>query len=317
MPDTLLRQWAMLRLIPRAPRKIEVKRLEWLLGEEGFDVNLRSIQRDLNTLSTRFPLHCDMRSKPFGWSWAADAVLDVPGMDPPTALTFAVAERFLNHVLPPATLRLMEPHFRQARGVLDHLDQPGMAHWPEKVRILPRGLKLLAPEVDPRVTETVYRALLSDKRLRVRYQPREAREATDYEVNPLGLVLRDAVTYLLCTLWSYDDVVQLALHRMRHAEISDQPARRPEGFDIDAYIAAGHFAALYSGEMIELEALFDADAAFHLRETRLGEDQVLTDEPDGRVRVTATVRDTGELRWWLLGFGDAVEVVRPADLLRT
>jgi hypothetical protein len=28
MPDTLLRQWAMLRLIPRAPRKIEATRLE-------------------------------------------------------------------------------------------------------------------------------------------------------------------------------------------------------------------------------------------------------------------------------------------------
>lgn len=315
MPGTLLRQWAMLRLIPRAPRKIEVKRLEWLLREEGFEVNPRSIQRDLNTLSTRFALHCDMRSKPFGWYWAADAVFDVPGMDHPTALTFALAERFLNHVLPPATLRLMEPHFRQARGVLDHLDQPGMAHWPEKVRIRPRGLKLLAPDVDPRVTDTVYQALLSDRRFHVRYQPREAREATRYEVNPLGLVLRDAVTYLVCTLWNYDDVVQLALHRMQDAKISDQQARRPDGFDLDAYIAAGQFAAPYSGEMIELEVLFAADVAFHLRETRLGEDQVLTDEPDGRVRVTATVRDTGELRWWLLGFGDAVEVVRPPGLL--
>ncbi len=67
--------------------------------------------------------------------------------------------------------------------------------------------------------------------------------------------------------------------------------------------------------MIELEALFDADAAFHLRETRLSEDQVLTDQPDGRVLVKARVRDTGELRWWLLGFGDAVEVLRPEGLI--
>lgn len=315
MADTLLRQWAMLRLIPRAPRKIDATRLERLLSEEGFAVNLRSIQRDLNTLSTRFPLHCDMRSKPFGWSWDADAVLYVPGMDPPTALTFALAERFLSHVLPPSTLRLMEPHFRQARGVLDHIDHPGMAHWPEKVRILPRGLKLLAPEIDQRIMDTVYGALLSEKRFQVRYLPRDAEEPTSYEVNPLGLVVRDAVTYLVCTLWSYDDVLQLALHRMQDAEILDKQSRRPDAFDLDAYIAAGHFAAPCSGETIELEVLFDADAAYHLRETRLSEDQVLTDQPDGRVLVKATVPDTGELRWWLLGFGKAVEILQPAGLI--
>jgi predicted DNA-binding transcriptional regulator YafY len=32
------------------------------------------------------------------------------------------------------------------------------------------------------------------------------------------------------------------------------------------------------------------------------------------VRVTATVANTPQLEWWLLGFGDAVEVVRPAVL---
>jgi predicted DNA-binding transcriptional regulator YafY len=314
MADTLLRQWAMLRLIPRAPRKIDAARLERLLFEEGFEVNLRSIQRDLNTLSTKFPLLCDMREKPYGWYWDANAVLDVPGMDPPTALTFSVAERFLNHVLPPSTLRLMEPHFRQARRVLDHMDQPGMAHWPEKVRILPRGLKLLAPEIDQEVMGVVYEALLRDRRFKARYQPRETAETT-YEVNPLGLVLRDAVTYLVCTLWNYQDVLQLALHRMTEAEILETPASRPDGFDLDAYIAAGHFACPYSGEMVRLGVLFEADAAYHLRETRLSEDQELTDQPDGRVLVKATVRDTGELRWWLLGFGEAVEVLSPEGLL--
>lgn len=314
MADTLLRQWTMLRLIPRAPRKIETADLERLLFEEGFEVTRRSIQRDLNTLSTRFPLHCDMREKPYGWCWDANAVLDVPGMDPPTALTFALAERFLNHVLPPATLRRMEPHFRQARGVLDHIDHPGLAQWPDKVRILPRGLKLLAPAIDQGVMDTVYQALLTERRFEARYRPRESAETT-YEVNPLGLVLRDAVTYLVCTLWQYDDVLQLALHRMQAAEMLDKPASRPDGFDLDAYIAAGHFASPYSGELIRLEVLFDADAAYHLRETRLSEDQALTDQPDGRVLVKATVPDTGELRWWLLGFGEAVEVVRPKDLL--
>ena len=35
-------------------------------------------------------------------------------------------------------------------------------------------------------------------------------------------------------------------------------------------------------------------------------------QADGAVMVT--VADTAELRWWLLGFGDGVEVVRPKAL---
>ena len=63
-----------------------------------------------------------------------------------------------------------------------------------------------------------------------------------------------------------------------------------------------------------LDVLFDAEAAAHLRETRLSARQTLRYCPDGRVRVTARVRDTQQLRWWLLGFGDLVEVIGPETL---
>ena len=38
-------------------------------------------------------------------------------------------------------------------------------------------------------------------------------------------------------------------------------------------------------------------------------------DPD-HVLVTATVRDTEQLRWWLLAFGDLIEVLAP-NLLRS
>jgi predicted DNA-binding transcriptional regulator YafY len=37
-------------------------------------------------------------------------------------------------------------------------------------------------------------------------------------------------------------------------------------------------------------------------------------EKDGRVLLQATVLDTLELRWWLQGFGDKVEVLAPKAL---
>jgi predicted DNA-binding transcriptional regulator YafY len=72
--------------------------------------------------------------------------------------------------------------------------------------------------------------------------------------------------------------------------------------------------ALRHRRSIRLDARFTAAAANHLHETPLAEDQRIGDEADGRVRVRATVADTPQLRWWLLGFGDAVTVQAPAEL---
>ena len=49
-------------------------------------------------------------------------------------------------------------------------------------------------------------------------------------------------------------------------------------------------------------------------DTRLSARQTLRYCPDGRIRVMATVRDTRQLWWWLLGFGDLVEVIGPEIL---
>lgn len=55
-------------------------------------------------------------------------------------------------------------------------------------------------------------------------------------------------------------------------------------------------------DLMRVEALFDASAAYYLRETKLSEDRTMKERPDGRVLVKATARDTGALRLWLLGF---------------
>jgi predicted DNA-binding transcriptional regulator YafY len=66
---------------------------------------------------------------------------------------------------------------------------------------------------------------------------------------------------------------------------------------------------------IKLILRMEAPAAEHLHETPLSEDQVITrDKREGWVRISATVHDTSQLRWWVLGFGDQAEVVVPAPL---
>jgi predicted DNA-binding transcriptional regulator YafY len=132
-------------------------------------------------------------------------------------------------------------------------------------------------------------------------------------VNPLGLVVRGNLLYLVCTLWDYQDLRQLALHRVLTASPTDKPVTRPDGFNLDEYIQSGEFQYPV-GPPIQLKAKFSRAAAAHLVETPLSDDQVIESLDADHVCVTATVRDTAQLDWWLLGFGSGVLVLAPPAL---
>ena len=133
-------------------------------------------------------------------------------------------------------------------------------------------------------------------------------------VNPLALVIKDDVFYLVATLWGYHDVRQLALHRMTSARQLDEQVESSVPFSLRDYVEQDGFAYRASPEEIKLKALFDADAARHLLERRLSPSQKARVTRDGRIMLEAQVPDTQELRWWLLGFGAQVEVRGPASL---
>ncbi len=171
----------------------------------------------------------------------------------------------------------------------------------------------MAPEIRPEVLEVVYEALLRECRFRARYRKRGESEIKEYEVSPLGLAFQDQLIYLVATLWDYADPLLLLLHRMEAAELLEKVIVPPKGFDFHRYVEAElHFP---EGERpLRLTVLLEAQAAAHLAETPLSNDQELSEQPDGRLLVRATVADTAQLRWWLQGFGDKVEVVKPKGL---
>lgn len=310
MLDTVFRQIEILRMIPRHPRKIAVTEIHRQLIRDDYEITIRSIQRDLQSLTVRFAITGD-EAKPQGWSWIGEPIM-IPTLDPQTALTFNLVEHFLKPILPKATISFMEPHFKSARGVLASTRK--LEAWPEKVRILPRGLSLQPPRINADVQSVIYEALFAERKVHMKYSPRGEQKTKEYTVNPLGLVVRDQVIYLVCTLWDYEDVIQLALHRVKEAGLLDDSAPQPKGFSLDAYIREGAFGYKVSETPIRLRALFDEGAALHLHETPLSKDQTLTPQADGQELLEAMVLDTSELRWWLLGFGSGVEILEPKDL---
>ena len=311
--ETLRRQWALLMAIPAHPNSLSTHELHERMRDEKFDVNIRTIQRDLDWLSSPFPLVSEARGKSHYWQWMqGSAGLEIPAMSKQTALVFQLAGQYLRTLLPGSVLKLLGPYFERAA---EALKETPLADWDSKVMYIDSGLPMTPPDVNPEVRDIVYGALLDELRFEVEYASRYETKFKTFEINPLGIVNHDGVTYLVCTFWNYTDIRQIALHRIQSAKLLATKVTGISGFSLNRYVQEeSSFNYPELPQRIRLNALFDEGAAFHLTERQLSHDQVLKETKNGLFQLTATVADTSELRWWLLGFGDGVEVIGPKSL---
>ena len=168
--DTTYRQWLILRMIPRKRRISTIEICKRLSVEHELDEHLRVIQRDLVSLERNFPLENDGK-RPAGWRWQEDApAFDIPNMDPVTALTFKLAEKYVGRMLPHGVLSALKPYALAADQRLKQTPTSRLYTWSEKVRVVSRNLAHIPPSVPDVISETVYAALLEERRFAARYR---------------------------------------------------------------------------------------------------------------------------------------------------
>ncbi|MVF19989.1 WYL domain-containing protein [Methylocaldum sp. BRCS4] len=239
---------------------------------------------------------------------------ELPGLDPNTAMTFVLAERFLKDLMPRTVLDHLQLYFERASALLREQRGGNLYQWAERVEVLPRTQSLIPAEVRAEVADVVSDCILLGKRLEGRYRPRSG-PVRAYRIDPLGLVFRGSAVYLVGTYAGSETILQFALHRFETADALEEPSVVPEGFNLQDYIRARHFDYLHDGGgPLRLKCRFSRFAINNLMEMPLSEDQVITQETDRTYLLSATVMNTHQLRWWLREFGDQVEVLEPTSL---
>ena len=306
-----------------------LKQLEEAGFLESMDTDENDADHDDFYIDDQFLV--DKKNRKWRWPMGLDSRLKLfPKFSVGEIIAFRLMERLLKPLLPRESYEAIQPYLRAARKQCEILPRrsPGKA-WEAKVRVVPPAQPLLPPEPpihlaskaereawrldQQRVRETLLEALLDDRQCRIEYRQIWRDEPASWTVHPLVYLQRGPAFYLLCTIDDYADVRQLAVHRMLSATVLDQKASKPDGFDVDreARRAQGMGG---DGRPLRLVARFWRPAGSHLLETRLSADQIVGDEGDGHLRLTATVDDTAQLRWWLLSFGSKVEVLEPEGL---
>lgn len=312
--DTLYRQWLMIRSIPREPRTISTQEIFERLRAEGFPVTDRTVARDLDSLSAVFGYTCEEKGRAKYWFWPVHSrVLDIPGMEPTAAMAWMMSRDFLGKSLPPGAVEHLQPYFTRAEEVLESHRGQRQRKWKSVFRVARRGPVLNPPALSGSVYQAVSEALLDGYQLGARYRPRDSKSTRNYVLQPIALVLRHQIYYLVATVGDYTDPVHFALHRMESAEVIPTAARQLNGFDLDAYVETS-FQYPASPSSLKLRLRVRPAVASHLAERPLGKDQTLSAPDEDWIQVQVEVSDSSELRWWILGFGDQIVVDAPKSL---
>ncbi len=301
----------LLEIMHHIPRKgkISTSEIHQRLLDAGHKLSLRAVQRYLKQLTEHFDVVCDDSSKPYGYHWlpCADS-LNLTKLTAQESLLLTLAEQQLQNLLPSKVMNNLAGFFSQARKNLD-IYNPDIAQnkleyeWLNKIRVVSTTQPLLPPEITDEVFDNVSNALYANKWLDVTYQNYQGKNK-NYRVMPLGLAQQGERLYLVCRFDGYQDARSLALHRIQSAQISTHSFDYPTDFSLQNYDNEGRFL-FGSGQKVKLSLCISKDVGGYLYETRLSQDQVIT-EYDDHLHITATVVDSQALDWWLAHYGDKV-----------
>lgn len=227
------------------------------------------------------------------------------------------AKLVLDHLRPVLPFELSDAlttNLKESELAFDQLRRARQIVWTDRIRVVPAGHPLKAPEIAPAVQHEVETAIDRGRQLRFGYQRGPDDRARELTCHPLGLLFRPPVLYLVARD-ARGALRQYALHRMTEAEALAAPADLAN-FDFDAFLASGSADIPWSGQPRRI--LIAAKAAFARiwDGTPLGDDQKITktDDPDYPWRIAATVPDTHLLRGYLLSLGTEAIVLEPRDI---
>jgi predicted DNA-binding transcriptional regulator YafY len=110
----------------------------------------------------------------------------------------------------------------------------------------------------------------------------------------------------------YENITTLAVDRIVAIQILESEFTVDPGFDVARYRQEAFGVVWEKPQTVMVR--FSADQAPYVRERQWHPTQRIRELPDGRLELTFRAGGTFEITRWVLGWGDAAEVVRPIRL---
>jgi proteasome accessory factor B len=159
------------------------------------------------------------------------------------------------------------------------------------------------------------RAVAEHRVCRMQYESFYEGRTIDVEFWPLRLIFRGRGWYLLARTAEEPEPRTYKVVRIGDLEVTERH------FDARADVEpAEHFGDAWNmipeGEIHDVHLRFEPRVAGNVAEVRWHHSQETRFNDDGTMEFFARVDGLGEIGWWILGYGDQVEVLAPLELRR-
>jgi predicted DNA-binding transcriptional regulator YafY len=173
-----------------------------------------------------------------------------------------------------------------------------------------RGVKDYAG-FEPTILRLV-ESIVSRRRCRLEYQAPGRATAKRFPYDPYRLLVLQGAVYCVGKVPAYANLVTLAVDRVRAIDLLDERFVPDPAFDPKRHEAEA-FGVVWERPMAVV-LRFRADQAPYVREREWHPSQQFRTLRDGRLEMRFRAGGTFEIVRWILGWGDAVEVVQPPSL---
>lgn len=275
------------------------------------EVSKRTVYRDMNMLElARIPIYFDREQggycihKTF---WLPPINLNIEEALSIIALAQQASE---DEAIP-----MMSPAVDAARKIESQLPlgiQNAVGRLSENISIR-RGRVARHDQLAP-LYETLRKAVSSRRPVEVGYISFHEKKLMKIVLEPYWLVFHDRAWYAIGYSRSHNEVRTLKLGRMAEVRaMPDQPQFDPPKTTLQEHLGLA-WRLIRGKEKHNVKLQFEPLVAANVAEVQWHSTQKVEWLDDGRIIFDVTVEGLDEIVWWILGYGDQVEVLQPPQL---
>jgi len=157
------------------------------------------------------------------------------------------------------------------------------------------------------------KAIINKRKVNIRYHSLFEDKLIDIELCPYHLLYNQRAWYVLGHSSLHRSVRTFKLNRIKELEITDKCFLGGEKFDVAEFFGRA-WSMIPEGQLYNVKLRFLPKVANNVTEVQWHSTQKVTRNSDGSATVEFRVDGLGEITWWILGYGDQVQVLAPKVL---
>jgi predicted DNA-binding transcriptional regulator YafY len=157
-------------------------------------------------------------------------------------------------------------------------------------------------------------ALAQHRSVRIRYLGSSDAEPICTRLNPYQLLFSRRAWYVIGRSSLHRATRTFHVGRIQHLEVLDDVFQVPRGFSLRRYLRNAWHLIPERGPDYDVVLRFRPNVARTVAEVQWHPTQQMRWNQDGSLDFFVTVSGLWEISWWVLGYGDQVEVLRPEEL---